>query len=350
MGAEVTLASQGGRVTLGARTMEEEEGDNRGYFYDSDRCGRNSDSPFSSDEEVDGLNDGADTPSKFAPRSSSKHMTELEWASFGAAEAGLGAEVLNVNEHGACVISSSTSWFGDMRDSLSMANSTYPGGAYTLCHPAQEENIFRRTDAHFSLTNAVLTRNQGGVVVYTEEMQHLINADEGRVYFSKTPLICIKGKEDGSMPNLGYELLKKNDIFSFYELRSAAVNANKVKKNLWSFHKIKETMTQRIHAQFRTLIENKVRHVVLSAFGCGAFGNDAFMVANIYKDAIGVYKDNFSVIAFAIYYAGCGVNNYDVFSKILIPESSRDDDTQEIDKESDYPYSEDETEEKVVAS
>ena len=119
MGAEVTLASQGGRVTLGARTMEEEEGDNRGYFYDSDRCGRNSDAPFSSDEEVDGLNDGADTPSKFAPRSSSKHMTELNWASFGAAEAGLGAEVLNVNEHGACVTSSSTSWFGDMRDSLS---------------------------------------------------------------------------------------------------------------------------------------------------------------------------------------------------------------------------------------
>ena len=61
MGAEVTLASQGGRVTLGARTMEEEEGDNRGYFYDSDRCGRNSDAPFSSDEEVDGLNDGVPT-------------------------------------------------------------------------------------------------------------------------------------------------------------------------------------------------------------------------------------------------------------------------------------------------
>ena len=38
------------------------------------------------------------------------------------------------------------------------------------------------------------------------------------------------------------------------------------------------------------------------------------MVANIYKDAIGVYKDNFSVIAFAIYYSGCGVNNYDIFS------------------------------------
>ena len=65
-------------LPLALEQWEEEEGDNRGYFYDSDRCGRNSDSPFSSDEEVDGLNDGADTPSKFAPRSSSKHMTELE--------------------------------------------------------------------------------------------------------------------------------------------------------------------------------------------------------------------------------------------------------------------------------
>jgi hypothetical protein len=67
------------------------------------------------------------------------------------------------------------------------------------------------------------------------------------------------------------------------------------------------------------------------------------MVANIYKDAIGVYKDNFSVIAFAIYYAGVGLNNYDIFSNILIsPNSSSNEHTEEIDKYSDYP-SEDKT-------
>ena len=105
------------------------------------------------------------------------------------------------------------------------------------------------------------------------------------------------------MPNLGYmyKLLKKEDIFSFCELRSAAVNANKVKKNVWNCHKIKEIMTRRIHAQLRTLIDNNVRHVALSAFGGGAFGTDESMVTNVYKYAIGVYKDNFSVIAFAIY-------------------------------------------------
>ena len=73
---------------------------------------------------------------------------------------------------------------------------------------------------------------------------------------------------------------------------------------------------------------------------CGAFGNDASMVAHICKDAIGVYKDNFNGIAFAIYYAGRGVNNYEIFTNILIP-NSRDEDAQEVDKESDYPYSED---------
>ena len=62
------------------------------------------------------------------------------------------------------------------------------------------------------------------------------------------------------------------------------------------------------------------------------------MVANIYKEAIGVYKDNFDVIAFAIYYAGVGVNNYDIFSNVLISQkSSTNEHTEEIDKSVDYP-------------
>ena len=85
----------------------------------------------------------------------------------------------------------------------------------------------------------------------------------------KVPLICIKGKEDVNMPNLGYELLKKEDIFSFYSMSySYAVNSNEEK----NCKKIKEFMTRRIHAQCRTLIDNNVRHVVFSAFGCSREG------------------------------------------------------------------------------
>ena len=113
-----------------------------------------------------------------------------------------------MEEDSLTAVASLTRQYGTIFACLNMANSTYPGGAYTLGHPAQEENIFRRTGAHFSLTNAVSTRKEG-VVVYTDEMQQPTNADKGHVYFSKVPLICIKGKEDVSMPNLGYELLKK---------------------------------------------------------------------------------------------------------------------------------------------
>ena len=99
--------------------MEGEEAQgNASYFTLDERSGRDSASSFSSDDDVDGFDDGADTPSKFAPRSSSKHMTELEWASFGAADAGLGAEILNINEHAARVASSSTGFFSELRDGL----------------------------------------------------------------------------------------------------------------------------------------------------------------------------------------------------------------------------------------
>ena len=42
-------------------------------------------------------------------------------------------------------------------------------------------------------------------------------------------------------------------------------------------------------------------------------------------------------------------DHYDIFSNILIPKS-RDEDAQEIEEQSNYPYSEYEKEEKVVAS
>ena len=100
-----------------------DEPEAEGYIYDSEddrqRC---SDGSFSGqeDEDVEGVDDGADTPSKFAhTRSSTKHLTEVEWATVGAAEAGLGAEVLNINEHSAALSSSSVSWWGDMHSSCS---------------------------------------------------------------------------------------------------------------------------------------------------------------------------------------------------------------------------------------
>ena len=77
-------------------------------------------------------------------------------------------------------------------------------------------------------------------------------------------------------------------------------------------------MKKRIEAQFSTLKSNGIRHAVLGAFGCGAFNNKPQDVAPLYKECLNKYKTDFDVIAFPIYYAGSGLENYPVFKKILL--------------------------------
>ena len=60
----------------------------------------------------------------------------------------------------------------------------------------------------------------------------------------------------------------------------------------------------------RALVPTGIRHVVLSAFGCGAFENDPSEIAWVYKQAVERHRASFTVIAFAIFYAGHGEDNY----------------------------------------
>ena len=74
---------------------------------------------------------------------------------------------------------------------------------------------------------------------------------------------------------------------------------------------------KRIAAQLDTLIAHQVRHTVLGAFGCGAFNNPSTEVAKIYKDEIEARKEQFDVIAFAIFHAGYGPGNFEPFAKVF---------------------------------
>eukprot|EP00966_Prymnesium_polylepis_P277463 6410896-Prymnesium_polylepis.1 len=170
-----------------------------------------------------------------------------------------------------------TKYFGTPFVCLNMANEDYPGGGYTEGCSAQEENMFRRTNAHFTLDSTNLVK-QGRKVVYADTMNALVSGKLGVNYISayEKPLVCIKGKEVFAADDLGYKMLADDEIFFFYELRSAAVDISHRKKKLAN---IEALMASRIAAQFATLVSRGFRHVVLSAFGCGAFGNDPRMVA-----------------------------------------------------------------------
>ena len=217
---------------------------------------------------------------------------------------------------------------GVMVAAINMANEVYPGGGYLTGCTAQEENMARRTDLHFlfdeSAVLSVMRKKKGLAIdyVYTDAMSGLVSGMTGAVYLSPFPLICIKGREVWNRGSVeGYAPLDASEVFPFLELRTAAVDTHYVDDG---DEIIILNMERRIRAQFLTLKERGVRHLVLSAFGCGAFGNDAHSVACLYKKALVEFAKDFDEVVFAIYYAGHGENNFDVFREVLLGESVTD--------------------------
>ena len=207
------------------------------------------------------------------------------------------------------VTHSMTKVHGTCFAALNMANAFVPGGAYVEGAAAQEENMFRRTDCHFHVGPGVY---DSSLDRYVPEMTSLLSAEKGRVYLDSThPRVCIRGPEDRSRPDLGYAWLPDDEVFPFFELRAAA-------QDLRDASRFSESNArQRIAAQLDTLVDQEVNHAVLGASGCGAFMNPAQRVAEIYRDEIQKRQHNFCVIAFAIYNAGYGPDNYTPFQQVF---------------------------------
>ena len=97
---------------------------------------------------------------------------------------------------------------------LNMANAYVPGGAYVEGAVAQEENMFRRTDCHFSIDQTEYDAAQDR---YLPAMTSLLSAEDGAVYLDvDRPRVCIRGPEDRRREDLGYEWLEADQIFSFF--------------------------------------------------------------------------------------------------------------------------------------
>lgn len=192
---------------------------------------------------------------------------------------------------------------------LNMANAYYPGGGYVEGAVAQEENMFRRTDCHYSIDES---QYDPATDRYRADHTRLLSAADGRVYMDTTqPRVCIRGPEDRSRADLGYRWLSDDKVFPFFEMRAAA-------QDLRDGRPFDPCETRRrIVAQLDSLSERGIRHVVLGAFGCGAFGNPAAEVAAIYKSELFERRRAFTMVAFAVFHAGYGPGNYGVFRDVF---------------------------------
>ena len=106
--------------------------------------------------------------------------------------------------------------------------------------------------------------------------------------------------------------LSEDEVFPFWELRAAAQD---LRRRHAAFDE--ENARRRIVAQLETLRRASQRHVVLSAFGCGAFRNPAKSIARIYAEEISLRLGEFDVVAFAIHYPGYGEDNFPAFVEAL---------------------------------
>jgi len=190
---------------------------------------------------------------------------------------------------------------------LNMANAYVPGGAYVEGAVAQEENMFRRTDCHFQIGEGEYDLRLDR---YRAEMTKLLSGEDGHVYCdAQSPRVCIRGPEDRSRADLGYCWLREDEVFPFFELRAAALDL----RDGSDFDP--SEARKRIAAQLDTLRGHGIRHVVLGAFGCGAFRNPSYRVAQIYQEEINERSEDFAVVAFAIFSAGYGPDNFAPFSR-----------------------------------
>lgn len=193
---------------------------------------------------------------------------------------------------------------------LNMANAYTPGGAYVEGTVAQEENMFRRTDCHFHVRGSQL--NPLDHDLYSAEMTRLLEGADGRVYLDvEVPRLCVRGPEDREIESLGYQWLADEEVFDFYELRSAGNDLRDGRAYSAA------DMRRRIAAQLDTLESANVRHVVLGAFGCGAFGNPASEVARLYREELHAREGAFDVVVFAVFDAGYGPNNFVAFESVF---------------------------------
>jgi hypothetical protein len=172
-------------------------------------------------------------------------------------------------------------------------------------------------------------------LIYKEPLGETATVD------SEKQRVCLLGMDscgDARNKNLvdcSYAPLSHCDVFPFTEIKAAAFDTRKQKYDKWStfrnkhFVEFKGSMNRRIENQFQQLFAKKVRYVVLSAFGCGAFINKKWpktkqvtvvrLVAQMYFEASGRHGATFDVIAFGIYdSAGYGkTENSRIFHEIF---------------------------------
>ena len=180
---------------------------------------------------------------------------------------------------------------------LDMANKDSAGGGVRTGSNAQEEILCR----------------QSNLIEALEKIER-----QGGYPFPVTGGIIV--------PNVQFFRGDPQDQYAFLEqpftadiFASAAFHQGDRPKNYAEYvEKTKEKMRTMLRIAALRVAANINDSVILSAFGCGAFGNDPELIAQLYKELLeGEFAGQFNVVAFAIANDRNGPTNYQIFKRVF---------------------------------
>jgi len=151
---------------------------------------------------------------------------------------------------------------------LNLASSTHPGGQTRKGASAQEEDLCRRTSLLLSL-----------------------ESDGAKKYYDYNNARKTHMGSDGVMISPYVEVLKDGSSETLSEpfpvsVMSCAAPMIRLGLEGMSQQEYEVMLCHRIQGMLLTAASQNYRHLILGAFGCGVFGNDAAVVSNLFYHAI----------------------------------------------------------------
>ena len=173
---------------------------------------------------------------------------------------------------------------------LNMASFHTPGGGVISGSSAQEENLFRRTNLFKSLYQFHHLGDEYGIE--QREERYPLEMNYGGIYSPK--VIVFRGSDD-----VDYQLMEEPfyvDIITLPAVKNPRVEDGKIVP--W----VETVIKNKIKQILNIALENENDSLVLSAFGCGAYGTPPEQMAKFFADVLASekYQGLFKVIHFAI--------------------------------------------------
>lgn len=207
---------------------------------------------------------------------------------------------------------------------MNFANAIHPGGGFLNGAHAQEESLCRCSTLYQSLSSAEASE----MYQYNSENRIAVDSD----YMLLSSNVCVFRDSDCNLLENPYRVAVWT--IPAPNLKGRARNTEQ--------SEIDFIMKDRLRKFFYAAARNGYRNLVLGAWGCGAFGHDAKIVADYFKEILieEKYCEYFDNIIFAVLGQGYNLNAFEeTFCEVIEEDDDYEFESNEvIFHESQYPF------------